>query len=522
MSVEYDYVIVGAGSAGCVLANRLSADPGTRVVLIEAGGSDKRLEVRMPAGFAKLFKTEHDWNFTTARQPELSGRELYWPRGRMLGGSSSMNAQMWVRGHRADYDGWGVPGWSYDEVLPYFHRIERRAGSNHGGVYGTEGPIHISELRSPNRATALFLRACEELGIARLEELNGPSNEGCSPTPVTQHRGRRWSSADAYLGPAAKRPNLTVLTSSQVSRVLIEDGRATGVECGGDGDGAGGTVVRARREVVLSAGAIGSPHLLMLSGLGPADELRAAGVQPVHELPEVGANLQDHLASGVVLHCPEPITLAGAESAGNLLRFLVGRRGMLTSNVGEAVAFIRTSPEEHAPDIELIFAPGPFVNHGLTSPPGHGLTIASILLQPESRGRVSLDGRDVVIDPGYLTAEADVRRQVAGLRKAGELFATEALRPLAGPPMDPYWGARSTEELVRWIRERSETLYHPVGTCRMGEDPESVVDPALRVRGIAGLRVVDASVMPVINRGHTHAPTVMIAERAADLIAADR
>jgi choline dehydrogenase len=283
-----------------------------------------------------------------------------------------------------------------------------------------------------------------------------------------------------------------------------------------------GTVVRARREVVLSAGAIGSPHLLMLSGIGAADELRGNGVEPVHELPEVGRNLQDHLASGIFLHCPKSITLAGAESSANLLRFLIGRRGMLTSNVGEAVAFIRTSPDEPAPDIELVFAPGPFINHGLTPPPGHGLTIASILLQPESRGHLSLNGREVVIDPGYLTAEADIRRQVAGLGKARELFETAALGPLAGPPMDPYWDARTDEELARWIRERSETIYHPVGTCRMGEDADSVVDPALKVRGIDALRVVDASIMPVINRGHTHAPTVMIAEKAADLIAGDR
>ena len=391
-------------------------------------------------------------------------------------------------------------------------RIERRVGSNHGGVYGTRGPIHVEELRTPNPATAAFLQACGELGLTRLAELNGPSNEGYSQTPVTQNRGRRWSSADAYLRPAAKRPNLTVLTSSHVRGILVADGRAIGVKYGD------GTVVRARREVILSAGAIGSPHLLMLSGIGAADELRADGVEPVHELPQVGKNLQDHLASGIFLHCPRSITLAGAESVGNLLRFLVGRRGMLTSNVGEAVAFIRTSPDEPAPDIELIFAPGPFINHGLTPPPGHGLTIAAILLQPESRGRISLDGGEVVIDPGYLTAEADLRRLVAGLKKAGELFETAALGPLAGPPMDPYWGARTDEELARWIRERSETLYHPVGTCRMGQDADSVVDPDLKVRGIDALRVVDASVMPVINRGHTHAPTVMIAEKAADLI----
>ncbi|MEV4097625.1 GMC family oxidoreductase [Streptosporangium saharense] len=517
--MEYDYVIVGAGSAGCVLANRLSADPATTVALIEAGGPADKLEVRMPAGFAKLFKTACDWNFTTVEQPGLSGRRLYWPRGRMIGGSSSMNAQMWVRGHRADYDGWDVPGWSYEEVLPYFQRAERRVGSNHGGVYGTAGPISISELRSPNRLTPVFLKACEEAGLARLDELNGPSNEGCSPTPVTQDRGRRCSSADAYLRPASRRPNLTVLTSRHVRRVLVEGGRATGVECApqdGDGDG---TLVRARREVVLSAGAIGSPHLLMLSGIGAADDLLAQGIEPLLDLPQVGANLQDHLASGVILHCPEPVTLARAESVGNLLRFLVGRSGMLTSNVGEAVAFIRTSPEEPAPDIELIFAPVPFIDHGLTRPPAHGLTIASILLRPESRGRIFLQGRDVAIDPGYLTAEADLRRQVAGLRKAKELFATSALLPFAGAPMEPYRGAETEEELAHWIRERSETLYHPVGTCRMGEDADAVVDPELRVRGVAGLRVADASVMPVINRGHTHAPTVMIAEKAADLIA---
>ncbi|WP_449061287.1 GMC family oxidoreductase, partial [Planomonospora algeriensis] len=230
--MEYDYVIVGAGSAGCVLANRLSADPSVSVALLEAGGSDARLEVRMPAGFAKLFKTPCDWNFTTVGQAGLSGRELYWPRGRMLGGSSSLNAQMWVRGHRADYDGWNVPGWSYDEVLPYFRRAERRVGSNRGGVYGGDGPIRISELRSPNVTTAAFLAACAEIGLARLEELNGPSNEGYCPTPVTQNRGRRWSAADAYLRPALKRPNLTAVTDAHVRRVLVEDGRATGVEYG--------------------------------------------------------------------------------------------------------------------------------------------------------------------------------------------------------------------------------------------------------------------------------------------------
>ncbi|MEV6981234.1 GMC family oxidoreductase N-terminal domain-containing protein [Sphaerisporangium sp. NPDC051017] len=512
--MDYDYVIVGAGVAGCVLANRLSADPAVRVALLEAGGADRRMEIRVPAAFSKLFKTRHDWNYTTAKQTEMSGRELYWPQGRTLGGSSSINAQMWVRGHRADYDGWNLPGWSYDEVLPYFRRSERRVGSNRGEVYGTGGPLLVSELRDPNETTLAFLSACEEAGMARLEELNGPSNEGFSQTPVLQDRGRRWSAADAYLRPAMSRPNLTVLTAAEARRVLLDGtGRATGVEYGE------GRRVTAGREVIVTAGAVGSPRLLMRSGIGDPDELRAAGVEPRHELPGVGRNLMDHLAAGVVVECPVPVTLATAETPGNLARYLFGRRGPLSSNVGEAVAFLRTSPEEPAPDIELIFAPVPFVDHGLTPPSGHGLTIGAILLRPESRGRVILaEGGGVVVDPCYLTAEADVRRLVAGLKRARALLETAALRPYAGRPMRPYGGETTDEELARYAREAAETLYHPAGTCKMGIDDDAVVDPTLRVIGVPGLRVADVSVMPSLNRGHTQAPTVMIAEKAADLI----
>ncbi|GII64989.1 putative GMC-type oxidoreductase [Sphaerisporangium krabiense] len=514
--MQYDYVIVGAGAAGCVLANRLSADPAVRVLLLEAGGADRRMEIRVPAAFSKLFKTRYDWNVTTAKQVEMSGRELYWPLGRTLGGSTSINAQMWVRGHRADYDGWNLPGWSYEEVLPYFRRSERRIGSNRGGVYGTGGPMFVSELRAPNEVTLAFLRACEEAGMTRLEELNGPSNEGFSQTPVTQERGRRWSAADGYLRPAMSRPNLTVLTAAPARRVLLDgSGRATGVEYGE------GRRVTAAREVIVSAGAVGSPRLLMLSGIGDPAELRAAGVEPRHELPGVGRNLMDHLAAGIVVACPAPVTLASAESLGNLARYLFGRGGPLTSNVAEAVAFLRTTPQEPAPDIELIFAPAPFVDHGLSRPPGHGVTVGAILLQPESRGRVTLDGEGgVVVDPCYLTAEADVRRLAAGLARAREITETEALRPYAGGPMRPYGGERTQPELARYARETAETLYHPAGTCKMGIDDDAVVDPSLRVIGVPGLRVADASVMPTLNRGHTQAPTIMIAEKAADMIRA--
>ncbi|GAA0990749.1 GMC family oxidoreductase N-terminal domain-containing protein [Acrocarpospora macrocephala] len=512
--MDFDYVIVGAGSAGCVLAARLSEDPNVKVALIEAGGSDRKLEVRMPAGFSKLFKTPCDWDYSTTKQAELAGRELYWPRGRMLGGTSSMNAQMWVRGTALDYDQWDLPGWSYDEVLPYFRRAERRAGSNHGDVYGTDGPITISELRSPNVITAAFLAACEEIGLTRLAEVNGHTNEGYGTTPVTQLRGHRWSAADAYLRPAMNRANLTVLTAAHVHKVLIEDGRAVGVLYGDD------LRVRAAREVILSAGAIGSPQLLMLSGVGDPDVLADDLIDLVHPSPQVGANLMDHLVTGAFYQCPQPVTLSGAESLPNLLNFLFRRRGMLTTSVAEAIAFIRTSPAEPAPDIELVFVPGPFVDHGLTKPSGHGITVGAVLLQPESRGRITVRDGQAVIDPAYLTAEADLRRLVAGLKMAKRVAAATALQPYAGAPMEPYWGPESDEELARWIRERAETIYHPVGTCRMGADEDSVVDPELRVRGVAGLRVVDASIMPTLNRGHTHAPTVMIAERAADLLKA--
>ena len=516
---QFDYVVVGAGSAGCVLANRLSADPDRRVALLEAGGPDRSMNIRIPAAFTKLFTTPYDWNYRTGKQAELSDRELYWPRGRMLGGSSSMNAQMWVRGHRADYDGWG-PGWTYDEVLPYFHRAEHRAGSNTGGVYGTDGPLWISELRDQHPGTAAFLRACAELGLTRLAELNGPDHTGYAPTPVTQRRGRRWSAADGYLRPAMRRPNLTVLTHASARRVVLSgDGRATGVEYR---DATGATrVVGATREVVLSAGAVNSPHLLMLSGIGDPEHLRAAGVEVRREVPGVGANLQDHLAIAATVSCPLPVTMVAAETPGQLVRYLIRRKGMLTSNVAEAVAFLRTDPAAPAPDVELIWAPVPFIDHGLTKPPGHGVTIGVVLLQPRSRGRVTLAGADPdeppVIDPGYLTAPGDLAPLVAGLRTAERLLATEALRPYVGEPMDPWPGSVSDAELAQLVRDRSETLYHPVGTCAMG----TVVDDHLRVHGVPGLRVVDASVMPRIIRGHTHAPTVMIAERAADLLRAD-
>jgi choline dehydrogenase-like flavoprotein len=516
----YDYVIVGAGSAGCVLANRLSADPAVKVALVEAGGSDRKQEIQIPAAFSKLFKTPYDWNFNTTPQKHLSDRELYWPRGKVLGGSSSINAMMWVRGHRADYDGWQVPGWGWDEVLPYFHRIEHRVGTNYANTYGTDGPLWITELRDPNPLTAAFLSACDEAGLSRLHELNEADNTGFAPTPVTIHKGRRFSAANAYLHPARGRSNLTVITSGQVEKVLISDGRATGVAYR---DKAGQTQqLTANREVVLCGGAIGSPHVLMLSGIGDPDQLTKAGVPVVVASPSVGRNLQDHLAAGLILNTPSAVTMVDAEKPRQIIRYLLTRRGMLSSNVAEAVAMIHTEPNLAGPDLEVIFAPVPFMDHGFTEPPGHGFTLGAILLQPASRGSLTLTSADptvpVNIDPNYLDDPADMKLFIRANEISRKFLETPSLAPHVGEPMRPdHWPADDLE-LEQMVRKYAETLYHPVGTARMGTDAESVVDENLRVRGVAGLRVADASVMPRINRGHTNAPTLMIAERAADLI----
>jgi choline dehydrogenase len=516
---SFDYVIIGAGSAGCVLANRLSADPNVQVALVEAGPRDRKLEIKLPAAFPKLFHTKYDWDLFTTSQPELKARELYWPRGKTLGGSSSLNAQMWVRGAKVDYDGWDsvAPGWSFEAVLPFFKRSEHRNGTNAGAVYGTDGPLWIEELRDPNPLRAAFLDACGELGYTRLDELNDPGIDGYAPTPVTQRRGRRWSAADGYLRPAVKRPNLTVFLECTAQRLLFDGTRVTGVEFLDKAQRRG--QLDARREVLLSAGAIHSPHLLQLSGIGAGDALRGAGIEPRVELAAVGQNLQDHLSVPVIMFSRENVTLVDAEKPINLVKFLLQRKGMLTSNVGEGVAFIRSAPSLDHPDLELIFAPVPFIKHGEVEPPGHGVTVGVVLLQPQSRGTVTTRSPDPavapIIDAGYLTAPADLERLVAGVAQSQTLLATSALGRHVTRPMMP---GPDENDLAEYVRANAETLYHPAGTCRMGADDDSVVDPELRVRGVDGLRVVDASVMPTIIRGHTHAPTVMIAERAAELI----
>jgi choline dehydrogenase len=514
---EFDYVIVGAGSAGCVLANRLSSNPAVRVAIVEAGPRDRSLNIRIPPAFPKLFHTKYDWDLSTTSQPELKARELYWPRGKTLGGSSSLNAMMWVRGARADYDGW-PDGWNYADVLPYFKRAENRLGTNHGEVYGTGGPLYIEELRDPSPLRSAFFEACGEQGFARLDELNDPGIDGYAPTPVTQRRGRRWSAADGYLRPALKRPNLTLIIGALVEKVVLGGHRATGVVISSQ---RGRRSLTATREVVLCAGAVHSPHLLQLSGIGDADVLGTAGIQTRVVNNGVGKGLQDHLSVPVIMYTREPITLVGADKRpGELVRYLSQRRGQLTSNVGEAVLFGRSAPDLAHPDLEYIFAPVPFIRHGQEDPPGHGITIGVVLLQPESKGTVTVRSADPTvapaIDAGYLTGAGDLARLVTGVEQCRRLFGTTALSGHVTELMMP---TSAETDLAEYVRGAAETLYHPTGTCRMGTDDGAVVDLDLRVRGVDGLRVVDASVMPRIIRGHTHAPSVMIGEKAADLIA---
>ncbi|WNI17996.1 GMC family oxidoreductase [Actinacidiphila sp. ITFR-21] len=527
------YVIVGAGSAGCVLAARLSAGSDGRVVLIEAGGSDGKAGIAIPAAFPTLFGSDVDWGYSTQPQPGLDGRSLNWPRGRTLGGSSSLNAQIWTRGHRADYDGWaaqGCEGWSADEVLPYFERAEDRDPDRAGGGsrdagpgYGSGGPIRIEDLRDPSPATAEFLAACGEAGIGPLDGVTALTPEGAGPVHTTQRGGRRWSAADAYLRPAAGRDNLTVITKAQVERVLIENGRAVGVAYSTPD---GPAQIRAEAEVILAAGAIGSPQLLMLSGVGPADQLTALGIEVHADREEVGRNLTDHLYVPLAFDVHGAVSPGVEDQATEIGEFMRGRRGRLTSNIAEAVAFLRSSDRLSAPDLELVWMVLPFLDQRKAEPK-HGVTLGVVLLRPRSHGTIRLAPADPaghpLIDPRYLSDPAgeDLRALTAGVRLAQRVLTRPALADRLGAPLTPGaydWSDKGAEALTRGY---AETLFHPVGTCRMGPDEDSVLDPRLRLRGIEGLRVVDASAMPSIPRGHTHAPTVMLAERAADLILND-
>jgi choline dehydrogenase-like flavoprotein len=518
-----DYVVVGAGSAGCAVATRLSEDPSCRVVLIEAGGSNRHPNITIPAAFPKQFRTKLDWDFNSEPEPYCDNRSLYLPRGKSLGGSSSMNAQLYVRGRPFDYDLWeaqGATGWGWRDVLPYFKRAEdnSRGASEY---HGAGGPLRVEDSRDPQPFAERFLQTAEEYGIPRIPDYNGPEQDGCSPVQVTQRAGRRWSSADAYLRPAMKRTNLTVVTKAQVLGIELDGERAVGVRYA---DKRGRErVAHAAEEVIISAGAYGSPQLLMLSGIGPEAALREVGVQVRHDLPGVGENLQDHPYLVGIWASVVGETLADAETPKNVLRWLVKRDGPFSSSVAEAFAFVRTRPGLPAADIQYHFAPVYFSEHGFDeSYTDHAITFGSTLVSPKSRGWVRLRSSDPTAKPRILTNTLqhpdDMASIVAGVRMAREMAALEPMRSALGKELFPGVDVQSDIELEEDIRRRVELLYHPVGTCRIGQDDMAVVDPELKVRGIDRLRVADASVMPVITGGNTNAPTIMIGEKAADLI----
>ena len=517
----YDYVIVGAGSAGCVLANRLSANGDNDVLVLEAGSPDEKREIGIPAAFSDLFNSEVDWAFDTDPQPELNDRECYWPRGKTLGGSSSINAMIYARGQPADYDHWadlGNEDWAYDDVLAYFKRAEHNErGSSE--YHATGGPRNVADLQQPNELSEAFIEAGQTVGLPHNNDFNAGEQAGVGFYQVTQKDGQRHSAADGYLKPVLDRSNLTATTGAQVSQIRFDGRTAVGVEYIQDGTGSRKTV-DANEEVILSAGTINSPQLLMLSGVGPAAQLAAHDISVVHDLPGVGKNLQDHLQVKINYACEQPITLEGADSLWNVLKYLLLKRGPLTSNVAEAGGFASVSDETDRPDIQFHFGPSYSVNHGFDNPDGHGFWLGALCLRPESRGEITLRSADPtadpVIDPGYLTASNDRELLLEGVKLVREILQAEPFDEYRGDEVSPGADVQSDEELIEHIRETAESLYHPVGTCKMGADEMAVVDDRLTVHGIDGLRVVDASIMPTITSGNTDAPTTMIAEKAAD------
>jgi len=517
----YDYIVVGAGSAGCVLAARLTEDSAARVLLLEAGGRDTAREIRIPAAFSKLFKTSVDWNYSTEPEPYLNYRRLYWPRGKVIGGSSSINAMIYIRGNAADYDGWkslGSEGWGYTDVLPYFKKSENRErGADE--FHGTDGPLNVADLALVNPLTRAFIAGAGEIGIVSNADFNGATQDGVGLHEVTQKNRQRHSAADAYLRAALARPNLKVETDAHATRVLIENGRASGVAFLQNGTE---REARATSEVILAGGTVNSPQLLMLSGVGPGEELSRLGIPVRHDLPGVGANLQDHPMVSVGYLCTQPVSLDGAETLANLLRYLFFKNGPLTSNVAEAGLFARSKQSLNVPDIQLLFGPAHYRGHGLVRRKENCFGFGPTLIAPESRGNISLRSANPLEPPAiqanYLSTDADMRTMIEGVKLSRRIAHTRAFDAYRGEEIHPGATATSDEDIAEFLRSEVETLYHPVGTCRMGNDPMAVVDARLCVHGIERLRVVDASVIPIIPAGNTNAPTIMIAEKAADMI----
>jgi choline dehydrogenase-like flavoprotein len=523
----FDFIVVGAGTAGCVLAARLSEDSRRRVCLIEAGGSGKSLYVEVPGAIVLAQRSEAlNWRFQTVPQPHLNGRRVPVPRGRGLGGSALINGMVYFRGHPRDFDSWsagGAPGWSYREVLPYFCKSEHN--ENFGAPFhGREGPMNVRTVTAPNPLNFSFFEALAGLGFGAREDLNGADSEGTALRQLCIRRGRRETTASAMLDPVRKRSNLTVLSHAQATRVLLEGRRAVAVEVRTE---AGMRVVRAHGEIVLAAGTIQSPQLLMLSGVGDGEHLHSLGIEVRHELPGVGRNLHDHLASPVHMSMAHPASYgislrAMPRDLLNLAQYVLLRQGPLANNVFESAAFVKTVAGLDRPDVQLVFQPAKRPGPSFPFPLGHGLAISPVGLYPRSRGRVTLASPDPfaapLIDPNLLSAQEDLEPLIRGIRLARRVLTSAAFARYGAHESVPGDAAQSDADLIAYIRAEAYTVHHPVSTCRMGTGPAAVVDPQLRVVGLEGLRVADASVFPSAIGGNTNAAVVMIAEKAADLL----
>ena len=525
---QFSYIVVGAGAAGCVVANRLSADPNNTVLLLEAGGKDWNPLIHIPIGFTKLTTPDVNWGFSTVPQPEMNNREMWYPQGRTLGGSTSINAMIYIRGHRNDYDTWaqqGNKGWGYEGVLPYFKKSENNERLNNKW-HGIGGDMNVTQQTQSNPLTRAFVRSAQEVGIPFNQDVNGAEQDGVTFYDVTQRDVRRESSATAFLNPAKKRPNLTVLTRSQGSKILFKNGQAIGLEFIQKGKKA---VAYVDKEVILSSGAVNSPKLLLLSGVGPADELRAAGIEVVHDLPGVGKNFQDHMDVYITAET-SPVSYNMEDRPDRAIRhgiqYLLYKTGPVTACVAEAGAFIRSSDKVDSPDIQIHCLPAYVIDHGRKRVKGHGITINTCNLRPKSIGEVRLRDTDPtsipLINPDFCGDKEgyDWKISMEGFKWGRKILAAEAFAPFIKKEFMPGVDVQDENQLRKYIKEWSKTDYHPVGSCKMGSDEMAVVDTQLRVHGLKGLRVIDASIMPTLISGNTQAPSIMIGEKGAAIVLA--